>query len=151
MYNWSMKEIGVWTTFKNATYVLAFFAYTGISHELIAILAMLMVIDTVTGVLRSYRIHGGRSITSSRLGWGVVTKLLFLTIPFVIVLVGKGAGYDLAILADWAIKVMVLSEGYSIISNILSVHRNEDMPEFDAMTFILNKIRDTLQAIIKGR
>lgn len=141
----------VWTAFKNSTYALALFTYTGLSHELIGILAGLMVVDTITGVLRSYRIHGGNSITSSKLGWGVVTKMLFLIVPFVIVLVGKGTGYNLAILADWAIKVMVLSEGYSIISNITAIHLRKDIPEFDAMTFVLNKVRDTLRAIIEPK
>jgi phage-related holin len=136
-----------WTFFKNLTYIPAF--VLGLSTEAYGILAVLMLIDTITGVIRSGTIHGWRSVTSHAAEVGLLAKLLLLIVPMVVALTARGAGLDLRWVASGALTVLIVSEGYSILGNIHSTYLRQDVKEFDAINFLLTKLRDTLERVVK--
>jgi phage-related holin len=133
---------------KNVGYVAAFFAtttYLGISPESILILTAVIVIDIITGVLKSATLHGWHSITSSKFSAGVLAKLLLILIPVTLALAGKGVGLDLALLTGGSISVLILSQVYSIIGNIHAMQTLDEKNEFDAVAFIMKQLRDILE------
>lgn len=140
-----------WIAAKNITYVIAVFAYLHVSVETIIILTTLMAIDVITGVIRSGVLHGWRTVTSHLLSIGVMKKLLFLMIPFILALSAKGVGVDLMWVISWAISALILSETYSALSNIYAIHTKKDVEEFDAMSYILERLRDLLEFSIKRK
>ena len=139
--------VSVWTMIKNAAYVPAF--VLGLSTDAYGILALLMIIDTVTGVMRSGTLHGWRSITSHAAELGLLSKLVLLLIPLTIALVAKGVGLDVHWVATGSLSVLILSEGYSVLGNIQATYTKKDVVEFDAINFLLTRLRDFLEKTIK--
>lgn len=136
-----------WAMFKNALYIPAFIL--GLSTDVYGILGVLMILDVITGIARSGTIHGWNSVTSRVAEVGIVAKVFIFLVPMVLALTAKGAGFDLHFVASGALTVLVLSEGYSILGNIQSIYLKKDLQEFDAINFILTRIRDIVERIIR--
>ncbi len=130
---------------KNATYALA--ALAGVTHEAYTAFAVLMLFDVATGVLASAKCDGWRSITSRRLSFGIISKLLLLFIPLAIALAGKAAGVSLQSVISSAFMVLTLSELYSVIGNIYTVRTGVRVPEFDAVSVVLRNIRRLIEKL----
>lgn len=141
------SAVSGWAIFKNVSYIPAF--VLGLSTEAYGILAVLMLIDTITGVIRSGTLHGWRSVTSHAAEVGLVAKLLLLLVPLIVALTARGIGLDLHWVASGSLTVLIASEGYSILGNIHATYLKQDVKEFDAINFILTKLRDTLERIVK--
>lgn len=138
------------TTLKLASYPLAIIIteYLGIGYEQMSILAVLLVADVITGVFREYVVNPHN--ISSRIGIiGVLSKLLTFTIPFIIALITKGSGIDMTSVIKGAITILVIYEGWSVISNIGQIRaKDKTIPEYDAISFLLKKLQDTLKAML---
>lgn len=132
---------------KNLMYIPAFFL--GLSMQSFGVLAAFMMIDVITGLVRAYTVHGGRSIKSYRLGAGILSKLCIILVPLLVVWGGEGAHIDLLLVGQGALSVLILAELYSILGNIQSIRLRKDVMEFDAVNFIVLKLRDYLESIIK--
>jgi len=144
---------------KIITYCLTALGYIpacfiGISLESYAILAILLVIDTGTGVTRSILNDGGRAVTSRKFAKGVIKKAHMVIVPWLVVLAGQGMGLDLLLFAKAVLGGLIASELYSILGNIYSIYTGEDKPEFDGVKFIMNStmkgVKNILQAATKG-
>jgi len=133
--------------FKNFSYVLV--AFMSIGPEGYSVLALMMMLDTITGVLRAGVVHGWRSITSHEATLGIIKKGTAIVIPLMIAVAGHGVGLELVEVAKWTLRVLILSELYSTISNIQSIRLGRDVAEFDAVSYILEKIRQILERNIK--
>ncbi len=68
-----------------------FFVYLDIPQELSTLLALLMVLDTITGVAKVWKMDGGKAITSHDLGMGVIKKALVFIVIFGLAITIKGA------------------------------------------------------------
>jgi phage-related holin len=145
----SEPNTSIWITLKNMSYVMAFFAYLHVSTETTLILIILMFLDTLTGIFRTGVVHGGRTITSHNLSVGVMKKVCFLLVPVVLALAGKGVGLDLTHIVEWAFTALILSETYSIVSNIYSIHIRKDVQEFDGVSYIMQTLLSVLERIIR--
>ena len=121
--------------------------YTGLPAEPAAILAVLMCIDFVSGISRAHAL--GEPVTSHRMKVGAVSKCGVLTIPLVMALTAKGLGADFNWLVSWTVSVFILSETYSIIANIYAAKTGVIMPEFDAVSAVLKKVRSLIDVIDK--
>ena len=120
-------------------------AYTGLPAEPAAILGTLMAIDFIVGISKAHKL--GRSITSQRMRVGLMSKFGVMTIPLVMALAAKGLGADFAWMVNWSISLFILSETYSIISNIYTARTGNDVPEFDAVSAILKRVRALLNSL----
>lgn len=138
------------TSIKLASYPIVVFIldYTGIKQEAVAILAILFLIDIITAIARQFVIDP-RSISSKIGTIGILSKLLSLLIPLTLALVGKGVGVDLKYLVDISISVMIVYEGWSIVSNIGQIRQKQiGNSEYDAISFLIKKIQDTLRDML---
>jgi phage-related holin len=135
---------------KHVGYGIAFIIGTaGLPSESFQILAGLMVADTITGIIRVGRIHGWQSVRSSRLGAGVVSKMVIIGAPVVIAWAGKGAGIDLTPVASAALSILILSEAYSILGNMHATHIGKDVKEFDAVAYLLKATRGYFETLLR--
>ncbi len=121
--------------------------YTGLPAEPAAILAVLMCVDFVAGISRAHSL--GESVTSHRMKVGAITKCGVLTVPLVMALTAKGLGADFNWLVSWTVSVFILSETYSIIANIYAARTGIILPEFDAVSAALKKVRSLIDVIDK--
>ena len=140
-------EIPLFTIIKNIAYIPAILL--GLSLDSYFILAVFMSVDIVLGITRTIVIYGGKHFRSYRLSVGVISKLMMLIVPLIVVWTGKGVGLDLLFLAQWSLGALILAEAYSILGNIHAIRIRRDVPEFDAISWILQKIQITLISIIK--
>jgi len=121
--------------------------YTGLPAEPAAILAVLMCVDFVAGISRSHAL--GESVTSHRMKVGAIVKCGVLTVPLVMALTAKGLGADFNWLVSWTVSVFILSETYSIIANIYAARTGIILPEFDAVSAVLKKVRSLIDVLDK--
>ena len=121
--------------------------YTGLPAEPAAILAVLMCVDFAAGISRAHAL--GEPVTSHRMKVGAITKCGVLTVPLVMALTAKGLGADFNWLVSWTVSVFILSETYSIVANIYAAKTGVIMPEFDAVSAILKKVRSLIDVIDK--
>ena len=121
--------------------------YTGLPAEPAAILAVLMCVDFVAGISRAHAL--GESVTSHRMKVGAITKCGVLTVPLVMALTAKGLGSDFTWLVQWTVSVFILSETYSIIANIYAARTGILLPEFDAVSAVLKKVRSLIDVLDK--
>lgn len=121
--------------------------YTGLPAEPAAILAVLMCVDFIAGVSRAHVL--GEPVTSHRMKVGAVTKCGVMTVPLVMALTAKGLGADFNWLVSWTVSVFILSETYSIIANIYAARTGIILPEFDAVSAVLKKVRSLIDVIDK--
>ena len=145
-------QISAWAAIKNSSYVAAFIIsaqYLNLAPESIGMLTILIVVDIVTGIVKSGVLHGWRTIRSSRLAAGTLSKMLLLLIPVTLAVAGKGVSIDMTSLAQGSITVLILSQLYSVIGNIHAVQTKSEKNEFDAVAFILRSIRDLLERFME--
>lgn len=121
--------------------------YTGLPAEPAGILAVLMCVDFVAGISRAHAL--GEPVTSHRMKVGAVTKCGVMTVPLVMALTAKGLGSDFTWLVQWTVSVFILSEAYSIVANIYAARTGVIMPEFDAVSAVLKKVRSLIDVIDK--
>lgn len=137
------------TATKNASYIAA--ALLGLSIESYLILGILMVLDTIGGVMKSYVLYGGYSIKSYKLSSGIISKLTIIGIPVIVAWAGRGVGLDFIGIAKAILGMLILSELYSILGNAYSIRIGKEIEEFDAVGFVIGKARDIIERIIKNK
>lgn len=138
----------------STTTLLKHFSYVGVVFvalppESYGILAFFMILDTVTGIIRAGIIRGWRSITSHLASVGILAKCLLILVPLLVAVAGHGVGLNLDIIARGALNILILSELYSILSNIQSIKQRKEVKEFDAVNYLLGTLRDWLEKNVK--
>lgn len=123
--------------------------YLGLNKEAIAGLAILLVIDMITGVAKEYRL--GRKPQSRRFTNGIISKMVLLLIPFILAISAKAINIDIVSIVWVVINALVLSEAYSSIANIYTISTGKEVEEFDAMSLILRFIRERITNMLGDR
>lgn len=139
-----------WNVIKTLIYpaVAGVCAYLKLDQELLSILAILIIIDFITGVARAYRVW--EKITSTRMWSGAVSKTLLIFIPFILWLWFKAVGWDTHKTLWAMLSILVVAECYSAIANIAQVIKWKAIDEFDVISIILSKILWKLRQIIEN-
>ena len=124
------------------------FIFLNIDVNVVQILVWLMIIDTLSGILKVFVLE--RSFDFKLLLFGLCTKLLVLLIPMTVALVGKGIAktYDFTIILDCILRVLVVAEGFSVITNFYIIKTKKDVKNIDFITLLLAAIRKMLMKII---
>lgn len=133
---------------KNLSYIPAFIIGIGLSWDSTSILAVLMLSDTLIGVVRSMLLHGGNSFRSRLLAHGIISKMLVLFVPIMVVYVGIGVKIDFHPIASGIFDVLILSEAYSILGHIQSIRTRQDVKEFDAISMVLKSLRTLFEKLL---
>lgn len=112
-------------------------------------LTILMVIDTVVGLGRSYRLQ--IPITSYRIKLGVISKLgvLLIVLSFGLAFTHSGLVIDdLKEYIQLILWLFILSELYSIVSNVYAIKTGDNLPEVEVLSLIGTKIKKLMEAIL---
>ena len=152
----------VFRSWQNVSYVvLSVFA---LDMQKMTILVVLLIMDTFFGTIKAITLNGIRSLSGSRFLYGMLKKTLFILIPFVLSIIAQGVAVkDVAKVEVWlsiVIVTLILQQAYSVIANILSVLKNEDIRSKDFVSVMLerimqildlvaNKIKDKLDEVFK--
>lgn len=143
----------MFTELKLASYAVACatFAYLGIPQEAYWLLALLIVMDTITGSLRAI-VLDARSFTSAALRNGILAKMLLLLIPLVVAVVAKSVPhpFDGMVLASvsGSIAILALSEAYSTMSNIGAIVSKQGGTEMDGVSFLISKMLKVIKTVL---
>jgi hypothetical protein len=138
--------------FKNFSYVAIFIAsvqYLGFNPESLSILSMLMTLDMMTGIARAAVVEGGKAIRSAIFRKGILAKFLLFTGLLSVALMAKGLGFESTNYAQGIINVLMLGEAYSTLGNIHSAKTGQPKVEFDAVVWMLNKVKRIIDKVIK--
>lgn len=134
------------------TFIKAFmygtFIALDIDADTVMILTLLMGLDTLVGLIKAVVLN--KKISFNIFFWGVMTKLVILIVPMVLALVAKGVGFEFKWFVDITLDILVLSEGFSIISNIASIRERKEVKNKDVVADLLNAIRNGMLKIIKN-
>lgn len=114
-------------------------AYLNMDKEVITLFSVLLVIDYLTGLQKAKIL--GHSITSNKMKYGLISKLLLLLIPIVLAIGGKAVGADFHYVVLASMNILIISEVYSIIGNIYASSTKQEFPEWDAVAMIGKRIR----------
>lgn len=144
-------HLSFFVAFKNTSYVIAFLAtleFLNLDSTAVVVLAILLLFDFATGVLRAGVVDGKHTIRSSEAIRGAAAKVIVFVIPFVLAIAGKGAGMDLSSLAASSLTVFIFSTTYSIMGNVHSVTTGRPKVEFDAIDYMYRVVGKALKKAI---
>jgi hypothetical protein len=125
------------------------FVYFGINQEIFVILCCLLIFD---GFLGGWKSHVLRNINPEKytewqwkkFWWGISEKLLMAIIPFIVAVLAITLSYDGKFLADISIKIMAVSEAYSVFGNMWAIRNKKDVKRLDAISILLQSMRGSL-------
>ena len=124
-----------------------FFTYLQMDTEIVKVLFYLMGMDTFLGIIKTIALN--KVLSFKKLALGIVSKLAVLFIPTALALISIGLNYN----SKWCVTVvmdlLIVSDGISIISNIIAIKTKKEVENFDALTLILKTIRDRLIQLFK--
>lgn len=112
-------------------------------------LTILMLIDVIVGLGRSYRLQ--IPITSYRIKLGVVSKLGVLLIVVAVGLAFTHSGLiidDLKEYIQLILWLFILSELYSIVSNVYAIKTGDSLPEVEVLSLLGRKLKNLMEALI---
>lgn len=115
------------------------FVYLKVDLDMMKILSILMLMDTFLGVVKVISLK--YQFSFKKLLWGFTTKFLILLIPLIVALIGKGVGKDFLWAVDFTIKILIINEGLSCLTNILSAKNKKNIQNIDLVTVLINYIR----------
>lgn len=137
------------TTLKAYSYAILvpIFAYTGLSQELVFILFGFIVFDIFTAIIREIVI--GERVTSLKAWVGFSSKLLLISVPFILILIGKAVNVDFSPISSLALSTFVVAEGYSILGNIVQIRsKDKTIDEQDSITLLIKKAQNFIKDIL---
>lgn len=146
------EQLTIWALIKNSSYFIAFIAsieWLGFKPQIIAIFFVLMVMDIITALLRVTMNEGASEMKSAPLKRGLTAKFLLASGLFSMALATKGIGFDFQNIAGGMMNILILGELYSILGNVHSARTGQPKSEFDAVAYLLNKVKANLDKFIK--
>lgn len=125
-----------------------FFVVIDINMDLAIILFVCMSIDMFFGLIKAIVLN--EEISFRKFIIGFLSKLMFLTIPLIVAVLGLSLGYHLKIFADFAIRVLLANECLSILANIMSVKKKENVKNVDLVSIFIKFIQDKAVSFINN-
>ena len=123
------------------------FVYLGIRTGTVEVLFYIMMFDSCLGIIKALRM--GVKFSFKILLWGLVVKMLILSIPVLLALMGKGLELDFTKFVVVVMNIIIVSEGISCVTNIISIRVRRQIENTDYITMTLHLIKKTLEALIK--
>lgn len=119
----------------------AFFGLHGVKAAVFEALIGLMVLDTLSGIIKWLMIDKV-SVRSNSLKDGVLRKVIALFIPLTIGLLTRAAGFENDVFLSAVFAILCLAEGYSIFGNLYCAVTKKNVKEYDALSAILKFAKD---------
>lgn len=128
------------------TFLYGIFMFLDIDVDIVKILAILMAIDTVLGIIKAIRLK--QKVSFGKLMWGMITKISVLIVPMVLALAGKALSFDFTWFISAVLNILILSEAFSSITNVLSIKEGRQIENADFITKLIHTVRNGLGGII---
>lgn len=125
---------------KDFAYVI--FIFLGMKTDVVKILFILMTIDSILGIVKALVL--GQRFSFKKLLIGMTTKLTLLIVPFILALMAKALSFDFYYFVVAVMNIIVVSEGISCVTNIISIKTKETVENADYMTRLLQAIKNGL-------
>jgi phage-related holin len=117
--------------------IYAIFVYLNLRADLMTILFWMMAIDTFVGPIKALRIDPNE-FSFKKIMIGFFSKLAFLCLPATVALLMKGLDLEWKTFLDFSIKLLIVSEGISVLSNLVSIKTRQEVKDYDLISrFIL--------------
>lgn len=132
------------------TTIYLVFVSLNIDTDIVKVLMYLMAFDTGSGILKSIAL--GEKFNFKILFFGICSKIMILIIPMVLALVGRGISktYDFSPVLDSVLRILVISEGLSTITNFYVIKTKKEIQNIDIVTLLLSAIRKGMLSIINS-
>ena len=128
--------------------VTSILVYLNIPQEALWVLGTLMIIDTITGVAKQYKVES-IGITSKRMNIGIMTKFVTLMFLFAGWLVINFFKIEPDYYVQTVLSVLIMAEFYSIIQNVYAVRTGVILPEYDVISIALKRLTGVIQDFIE--
>ena len=116
------------------------------SGETLTILTAMLVLDWIFGVINAYIQWNLES--KLMVNW-LVKKLTRRCLPFIVIAVLRGAGFDNThIISTSILSILIVAEWYSVVWHIYSINYKEQLPEIDALKLMFKWIADLFRGKI---
>lgn len=125
----------------------ALFVYLGIKTGIVKVLFYLMLIDSVLGIIKALSLS--EKISLRILALGMISKLSILVIPMILALMAKGLNLDFNYFVVIVLDILIVNEGISCITNILSIKTKKKIENTDYITKMLEALRRSFMGIIQ--
>lgn len=135
-----------WVTYL-LSYILLF-----LKLDIVIILGLLMVVDTIIGIFASYII--GERLKYKRLFIGILTKISILILPLLVCILGVvynlliGTHYNFGWFLDFTIIILIANEALSIMANIGTSVTRKRVKNIDYVERLLEIIQTHLTLIV---
>ena len=117
--------------------------YFWMTQETLIILTVMLILDRAFWVINAY-IQG--NLQSKLMVTGLVKKLTRRMLPFIVIAIIRGAGFDnVNIISTALLSILIVAEGYSVIGHIYSINYKEQLPEIDALKTLFQWITKLLK------
>jgi len=123
------------------------FTFFGLSQVAISMLALLIVVDSITWFTKAFMNWTATSKLWSR---GIIAKVYLLLIPICISSAGIVAGLDLTNIVSWTISMLAFAELYSIVANIYEIKTKKQLPEYDAVSEVIGGLLRVIRKILNN-
>jgi toxin secretion/phage lysis holin len=127
-------------------FIYGLFVFLDMDVDVVKILAILMGIDTFLGMVKAIRLN--KKISFNVLLLGMISKLSILILPMILALIAKALHFDFTWFVSAVLNILVLSEGISAITNILSIRQKKEIKNEDFITKLLYAIRSAYGTLI---
>jgi len=137
--------------FLNLMYLplIPFFTYLNLDAEAMVVLGLMLIIDLVVGVAKSYVMK--TTVTYERLVAGILSKVFVLLIPIVLAfMVLVVTHVDLTYYLRYVISALVVAECYSILGNIVTIRTRNCRGDLDLVSFVIRGVRKFMEKILIG-
>lgn len=126
-----------------------FFSYLELPKEALWLLLLISFFDILTGVFKTATIKGWQAVTSNKFTLWVIKKVLIFSAILIFAAALKANAMSWVDILKQIVGIFAIGEAYSAIGNCYSGYAKKDLPEFDAISFILKWISATLQEILE--
>lgn len=112
--------------------------YFWMSQETLIILTSMLLLDWIFWVINAYM--QGNLQSKLMVSW-LVKKLTRRMLPFIVIAIMRGAGFEkIDLVATCILSILIVAEGYSVIGHIYSINYKETLPEIDALKQLIEWI-----------
>ena len=126
------------------------FSYLELPREALGLLLLISFFDILTGIFKTASIKWWQVVTSNKFTLGVIKKVLIFSAILIFSAALKANDISWADMLKKIVWVFAIWEAYSAIGNCYSWYSKKELPEFDAISFILKWISSTLQKILES-
>jgi hypothetical protein len=120
--------------------------YFGMTQETLIILTSMLLLDWIFWVINAYM----QDVLESKLmvSW-LVKKLTRWMLPFIVIAIIRGSGFDnVDLIANIILSILIVAEGYSVIWHIYSINYKQQLQEIDALKLLMERIAKLLKTKI---